>query len=171
MSRGRAAAARSVGRRLGVSVAIALVAVGPPPARADMCDEHAPARVLVVEDVAGGRILHQEPVVPGDVVALSWVHSSENVPVRGVLVVAPDVGLQVKETAFAGPGPGLPAPGPGDAWRYRDGMIVTEGGGAVGDVRLRVSRVARQRLTLPSGREVDLSATVPEGAAVRIAVR
>lgn len=157
---------------LGPSLALALMAaVAPGAARADTCEEHGPARVLVVEEVGGGRVLHQEPVQPGDVVALAWVHSSENVPVRGVLVVEPGGGFRVTETAFAGPGPGLPAPGPGDAWRYRDGMIVAVDGRVVEDVRLRISRVARQRLTLPSGREVDLSAVVPEGAAVRIAVR
>jgi hypothetical protein len=115
VSPGSGVATRSGRHRLGLSVAVALVAaVAPGVVRADMCEEHGPTRTLVVEDVGGGRVLHQEPVQPGDVVALSWVHSSENIPVRGVLVVEAGGGLRVRETAFAGPGPGLPAPGPGD---------------------------------------------------------
>ncbi|HXG04549.1 MAG TPA: DUF1850 domain-containing protein [Candidatus Binatia bacterium] len=150
---------------------MAITAFAPHVADADMCEEHAPEQVLVVEDVDGGRVVHREPVRPGDRLMLSWVHSSENVPVRGSFIVEADGSLRVHETAYAGFGPGLPAPQPGDAWQYRDGMIVTAGGAALPELRLRVSPIARQRLILPSGREVNLPELFPGGAAVRIGVR
>lgn len=158
--------------RLGLVVALTVAgAVGPPPSRAGMGAAPGPARVLVVEDVSRGDVVHREPVQPGDRLTLSWVHSSENVPVRGLFAIEPDGALRVAETAYAGFGPGLPEPRPGDAWHYRDGMIVVSGGGSLRELRLRVSPIARQRLTLPSGREVDLPALVPPGGVVRIAVQ
>ena len=65
-------------------------------------------------------MLHRAPVEPGSLFVLSYVHSSEHVPVRGTFVVEPDGALLVKETAFAGFGPGLPQPKAGDAWRLEE---------------------------------------------------
>jgi hypothetical protein len=152
-------------------MAAAVAAFVPHTANADLCEAHAPERMLVVEAVDGGRVVHREPVRPGDRLTLSWVHSSENVPVHGRFAIEADGSLRVEETAYGGFGPGLPAPQPGDAWEYRDGMIVTAGGASLPELRLRVSPIARQRLTLPSGREVDLPGLVPGGAAIRIGVR
>ncbi|HEU5321070.1 MAG TPA: DUF1850 domain-containing protein, partial [Methylomirabilota bacterium] len=69
--------------------------------------------VLSVE-AAGGRALHREPVSEGAAFVLSYVHSSEHVPVRGTVRVEADGSLTVVETAFAGFGPGLPALTAGD---------------------------------------------------------
>ena len=46
-------------------------------------------RVLVVEDVTRQRVLHRAPVEPGSLLVLSFVHSSEHVPVRGTFIVSP----------------------------------------------------------------------------------
>jgi hypothetical protein len=126
---------------------------------------------LVVEDVTRhGRLLLREPVRPGDTFALSYVHSSEHVPVRGVFRIERDGSLTVLETAFGGFGPGLPALKPGDDWTIRDGMVVAR----VRDVRLpeliaRVTATTRHRLRTARERELDLSALAqPLG---RIAIR
>jgi len=129
------------------------------------------ALVLVVEDVRGGGVLAREPVRPGDVLLLAYVHSSEHVPVRGTFRIEPDGGLSVTETAFAGFGPGLPELGAGDAWRIEGGMIVHEPVGArLAELRVRVAPVTRHRLRLPSGRELDLSALLGTGGPVRVRV-
>ena len=129
------------------------------------------ALVLVVEDVRGGGVLAREPVRPGDVLALAYIHSSERVPVRGTFRVEPDGRLAVTETAFAGFGPGLPELRAGDAWRLEAGMIVHAPAGlTLAELRLRVAPLTRHRLSLPSGRELDLSALLAPGGAVRVRV-
>lgn len=117
-------------------------------------------------------MLHREHVAPGQTFVVSYVHSSERVPVRGLFRVEPDRSLTAVETAFGGFGPGLPSPAAGDAWTYRNGLIVARGAGpTLPEVRLRVNAVARQRLELPSGLDLDLATLVAEGAAVTIRVR
>lgn len=125
-----------------------------------------------VEDLGGGRVLHREPVTAGQTFVLSYVHSSEHVPVRGVFRVEADHTLTVAETAFAGFGPGLPALGPGDRWRIEDGMIVAETPPArLRELRVRVVPITQHRLRVPSGAELDLSSLMGAGGAVRIRVR
>lgn len=127
--------------------------------------------VLVVEDVTHRRVLHRAEVEPGSLLVLSYVHSSEHVPVRGTLVVEPDGALRVTETAFAGFGPGLPQPQAGDAWRFEDGMIVVPAAGErLHELRIRVAPATRHRLRTPSGEELDLSALMNGGGSVRIHV-
>lgn len=102
---------------------------------------------------------------------LSYVHSSEHVPVRGTFVVERDGTLLVKETAFAGFGPGLPQPKAGDAWRFEDGMIVVPAAGErLHELRVRVAPFTHHRLRTPSGEEVDLSSLMNDGGSVRIHV-
>jgi len=125
--------------------------------------------VLFVEDVTRQRVLHRAPVEPGSLFVLSYVHSSEHVPVRGTFVVEPDGALRVKETAFAGFGPGLPQPKAGDAWRLEDGMIVVPAAGErFPELRIRVAPFTHHRLRTPSGEELDLSALMLEGGALII---
>ena len=127
--------------------------------------------MFVVEDVTRQRVLHRVPVEPGSLFVLSYVHSSEHVPVRGTFVVESDGTLRVKETAFAGFGPGLPEPKAGDAWRLEDGMIVVPAAGErLGELRIRVAPFTRHRLRTPSGEDVDLSALMHDGGSVRIHV-
>ena len=127
--------------------------------------------MLVVEDVAGQRVLHRSPATPGSLVVISYVHSSEHVPVRGTFVVEADGTLRAKETAFAGFGPGLPEPKGGDAWRSVDGLIVVPAAGErFGELRVRVAPFTRHRLRTPTGEELDLSALMGDGGAVRIHV-
>ena len=127
--------------------------------------------MLVVEDVTRLRVLHRAPVEPGGLFVLSYVHSSEHVPVRGTFVVEPDGALRVKETAFAGFGPGLPEPKAGDAWRREDGMIVVPAAGErLDELRVRVAPFTHHRLRTPSGEELDLSALMNDGGRVRIHV-
>jgi len=85
--------------------------------------------------------------------------------------VEPDGRLAVTETAFAGFGPGLPELRAGDAWRLEAGMIVHAPAGlTLAELRLRVAPLTRHRLSLPSGRELDLSALLAPGGAVRVRV-
>lgn len=127
--------------------------------------------MLVVEDVTRGRVLHRAPVEPGGLLVLSYVHSSEHVPVRGTFIVEPDGALRVQETAFAGFGPGLPQPKAGDAWRFEGGMIVVVGAGdRFHELRIRVAPFTRHHLRTPSGEDVDLSAMMHGGGGVRIHV-
>jgi hypothetical protein len=121
--------------------------------------------------VARGRVLYRAPVVAGSVLVLSYVHSSEHVPVRGTLVVEADGTLTVRETAFAGFGPGLPEPKAGDTWRIEDGMItVPSDGPRLPELLVRVMPLTDHRLRTPSGEEIDLSALMKEGGRVRIRV-
>jgi len=127
--------------------------------------------VLVVEDVGRARVLYRAPVVVGSVFGLSYVHSSEHVPVRGTFVVEADGTLTARETAFAGFGPGLPEPKAGDSWRIEDGMIVVPSDGLrLPDLLVHVVPVTQHRLRLPSGEDLDLSTLMKEGGAVRIRV-
>lgn len=126
-------------------------------------------RHLVVEDAATGRLLHREPVRPGDTFTLAYVHSSEHVPVRGLFRVEADGSFAVVETAFGGFGPGLPELRPGDDWLIRDGMIVArEPGVRMQELALRVSPITRHRLTTPGGVGLDLSDRLGAGGRVRV---
>ena len=134
-------------------------------------DLRARGALLVVEDATRGRVLHRAPVEPGSHLVLSYVHSSEHVPVRGTFVVDADGALAVKETAFAGFGPGLPEPRAGDAWRVENGMIVVPAGGErLPELRVRVAPFTRHHLHMPSGDDVDLSALMNGGGSVSIRV-
>jgi hypothetical protein len=80
--------------------------------------------------------------------------------------------LTVVESAFGGFGPGLPALTREDAWRIAGGMIVHWPlHRAMAELHLRVTAIARPRLTTPSGRELDLAALAGDRAPVRIRVR
>lgn len=126
---------------------------------------------LIVEDATRGRVLSRAPVEPGRALVLSYVHSSEHVPVRGTFVVAADGALLVKETAFGGFGPGLPEPRAGDAWRAEIGMIVVPAGGErLPELRVRVAPFTRHHLRMPSGEDLDLSALMNSGGSVSIRV-
>ncbi|MGH7320137.1 MAG: DUF1850 domain-containing protein [Candidatus Rokuibacteriota bacterium] len=128
--------------------------------------------VLVVEGAPSARVIHREPVRPGARFVLSYVHSSEHVPVRGTFRIEPDRSLTVVATAFAGFGPGLPALQPGDAWETHEGMFVQRDPGArLPELRLRVVPLTRHRLETPGGRHLDLSALMGAGGPVRIHVR
>jgi hypothetical protein len=127
--------------------------------------------LLVVEDATRGRVLYRAAAPPGSVLVLSYVHSSEHVPVRGTFVVDVDGALVVKETAFTGFGPGLPEPRTGDAWRMENGMIVVPAGGErLSELRVRVAPFTRHHLRTPSGDDVDLSALMKGGGSVSIRV-
>jgi len=126
---------------------------------------------LVVEDVTHARVLHRAHVAPGDRLVVSYVHSSEHVPVRGTFAVEADGTLMAQETAFAGFGPGLPEPRAGEAWRLENGMIVVPAAGErLPELRVRVGPFTRHRLHTPSGADVDLSALTGGGASVSIHV-
>jgi hypothetical protein len=126
---------------------------------------------LVVEDVTHERVLYRSRVTPGSNLVLSYVHSSERVPVRGTFVVEADGALAVRETAFAGFGPGLPEPRAGDAWRFENGMIVVPAAGErLPELRVRVAPFTEHHLRAPSGEDVDLSELTNGGGSVRIHV-
>jgi hypothetical protein len=125
---------------------------------------------LVVDDIRGGRTLYAERVTPGALFVLSYVHSSEHVPVRGTFEIGADGRLTVVETAFAGFGPGLPELREGDRWKSDGGMIVhTPPAAPMEEVIVRVAPITRHALALPSGHTLDLSAAMGPGGAVRLA--
>jgi hypothetical protein len=127
--------------------------------------------LLLVEDSTRGRVLHRGLVTVGQTVVLSYVHSSEQVPVRGTFVVERDGALRVRETAFGGFGPGLPQPTAGEAWRLEDGMIVVPSNGeALSELRVRVAPFTGHRLDLGGGVSLDLSRLVEGGGSVLIRV-
>lgn len=127
---------------------------------------------LVVDVPGNGRELYRENVVAGATFVLSYVHSSEHVPVRGTFRVEGNGRLTIVETAFGGFGPGLPELGPGDDWHVEDGMIVYRPRQtSLSELVVRVAPETRHRFIGPDGRMIDLSAAVPPGAAVRIRVR
>jgi hypothetical protein len=126
---------------------------------------------LTVTDVAHRRVLAREPVDPGALVRLSYVHSTEGRPVRATFRVEADGQLRLVETAFPSVGPGLPPLGPEGTWTMEDGMIVARGEHApMPELRLRVVPLTRHRLVLPSGRALDLVTLVEPGDAIRVAV-
>ena len=104
----------------------------------------------------------------GDTFTVSYVHSSERVPVRGTFRIEADGTLTVTETRFAGFGPGLPALAPGDRWRMEDGMIVAVTDVRLLELRLRVLPIPRYRLVTPAGHVLDLSGAMGPGGPVRI---
>lgn len=117
-------------------------------------------------------VLYRAPVSAGATFVLSYVHSSEHVPVRGTFRIDADARLAVVETAFGGFGPGLPELQPGDDWHVEGGMIVYRPRYAtLPELIVRVAPATRHRFIAPDGRIIDLSATLPAGTAVRIAVR
>jgi hypothetical protein len=128
--------------------------------------------VLTVTDLARGRVLAREPVEPGALIGLAYVHSTEGRPVRATFRVEPHGTLRLLETAFSSIGPGLPPLGPEGTWAIEDGLIVARGQGEpLRELRLRGVPLTRHRLVLPSGRVLDLGALVDPGSAVHVAVR
>jgi hypothetical protein len=136
------------------------------------CAARAGGLELVIRDVRDARVLHAETVTPGARFALSYVHSSEHVAVRGTFQIGADGRLTVVETAFAGFGPGLPELRAGDRWKSESGMFVhTPPPAPMEEVVLRVAPITRHTLALPSGHTLDLSAAMGAGGAIAIAVR
>ena len=126
---------------------------------------------LVIEETSSARAIHREPVAADAVLALAYIHSSELVPVRGVLRVAVTGALYVVQTAFGGFGPGLPALGHGDEWTRSGSFIVHRPPPVpMSELRLRIKVVNDYRLRTPAGVELVLSALVEDGTAVTIRV-
>lgn len=127
--------------------------------------------MLTVTDVSRGRIVAEERVEPGALLRLAYVHSTEGRPVRATLRVEGDRTLRLVETAFPSVGPGLPPLGPDGTWAIEDGQIVNRAPSPpLAELRLRAVPLTQHRLTLPSGRVLDLRALVAPGDAVRVAV-
>jgi hypothetical protein len=127
--------------------------------------------VLTVTDLDRGRVVAEERVVPGALIHLAYVHSTEGRPVRATLRVEGDRTLRLVETAFPSVGPGLPPLGPDGTWAIEDGLIVNRAPTPpLLELRLRAVPLTQHRLTLPSGRVLDLSTLVRPGDAVRVAV-
>jgi hypothetical protein len=123
-------------------------------------------------DVEQGRVLAREPVAPGALIGLAYVHSTEGRPVRATYRVEPDRSLRLVETAFPSVGPGLPPLGPEGTWAIEDGLIVNRSPTPlVTELRLRVVPLTQHRLTMPSGRMLDLVTLVARGRPIRVAVQ
>ena len=127
--------------------------------------------MLTVTDLDRGRVLARERVEPGALISLAYVHSTEGRPVRATLRVEGNHTLRLVETAFPSVGPGLPPLGPEGTWAIEDGLIVNRAPSArLPELRLRAVPLTQHRLTLPSGRVLDLDALVEPGSAIRLAV-
>ena len=128
--------------------------------------------MLTVTDLDRGRVVAEERVVPGALIHLAYVHSTEGRPVRATLRVEGDRTLRLVETAFPSVGPGLPPLGGDGTWAIEDGQIVNRAPSApLAELRLRAVPLTQHRLTLPSGRVLDLGALVAPGDAIRVAVQ
>lgn len=127
--------------------------------------------MLTVTDVSRGRVVAKEVVQPGALLRLTYVHSTEGRPVRATLRVEGDRTLRLVETAFPSVGPGLPPLEADSIWAIEDGQIVNRAPSApLAELRLRAVPLTQHRLTLPSGRVLDLGALVAPGDAIRVAV-
>jgi len=127
--------------------------------------------VLTVTDVSRGRVVAEEHVEPGALLRMAYIHSTEGRPVRATLRVERDRTLRLVETAFPSVGPGLPPLGADGTWAIEDGQFVNRAASApLPELRLRAVPLTQHRLTLPSGRVLDLGALVAPGDAVRVAV-
>jgi hypothetical protein len=127
--------------------------------------------VVTVTDVSRERVVAKERVEPGALLRLSYVHSTEGRPVRATLRVEGDGTLRLVETAFPSVGPGLPPLGADGTWTIENGQIVNRAPSApLAELRLRAVPLTQHRLTLPSGRVLDLGALVAPGDAIRVAV-
>jgi hypothetical protein len=123
-------------------------------------------------DVEQGRVLAREPVEPGALIGLAYVHSTEGRPVRATYRVEADRSLRLVETAFPSVGPGLPPLGPEGTWAIEDGLFVNRSPTPpVTELRLRAVPLTQHRLTMPSGRTLDLGALVAPGHPIRLAVQ
>lgn len=128
--------------------------------------------MLTVTDLDRGRALARERVEPGALIHLAYVHSTEGRPVRATLRVEADHTLRLVETAYPSVGPGLPPLGPAGTWAIENGVIVNRAPTApLPELRLRAVPLTQHRLTLPSGRVLDLEALVAPGSAIRLAVQ
>ena len=127
--------------------------------------------MLTVTDVSRGRVVAEEHVEPGALLRMAYIHSTEGRPVRATLRVEGDRTLRLVETAFPSVGPGLPPLGADGTWAIEDGQIVNRAESApLPELRLRAVPLTQHRLTLPSGRVLDLGALVAPGDTVRVAV-
>ena len=127
--------------------------------------------MLTVTDVSRGRVVAEEHVEPGALLRMAYIHSTEGRPVRATLRVEGDRTLRLVETTFPSVGPGLPPLGADGTWAIEDGQIVNRAESApLPELRLRTVPLTQHRLTLPSGRVLDLGALVAPGDAVRVAV-
>lgn len=127
--------------------------------------------MVTVTDVSRERVVAKERVEPGALLRLSYVHSTEGRPVRATLRVEGDGTLRLVETAFPSVGPGLPPLGADGTWVIENGQIVNRAPSApLAELRLRAVPLTQHRLTLPSGRVLDLGALVAPGDAIRVAV-
>ena len=127
--------------------------------------------MVTVTDVSRERVVAKERVEPGALLRLSYVHSTEGRPVRATLRVEGDGTLRLVETAFPSVGPGLPPLGGDGTWAIENGQIVNRAPSApLAELRLRAVPLTQHRLTLPTGRVLDLGALVAPGDAIRVAV-
>ena len=127
--------------------------------------------MVTVTDVSRERVVAKERVEPGALLRLSYVHSTQGRPVRATLRVEGDGTLRLVETAFPSVGPSLPPLGADGTWAIENGQIVNRAPSApLAELRLRAVPLTQHRLTLPSGRVLDLGALVAPGDAIRVAV-
>jgi hypothetical protein len=125
---------------------------------------------LVVREARGSRVLLRLLVAPRERFTLSYLHSLSRTRVSGVFEVAAGGDLVVRETSFGTFGPGLPELREGDRWEIRDGVIRQFGlNQRVPELSLFVHPYTEHRLEV-AGRTLDLSATLPAGTLVKIAI-
>jgi hypothetical protein len=117
---------------------------------------------LVVEDRRTGRVFVDQPVVPGARLALSHRSPFSGERVTGVFEVAAGGELIAREPEARAPA--APRGAPDDSPRRRSAA------GPTGDLYVVVHPHTEHRLRV-GVRVVDLSATLPAGTHLRIAVR
>lgn len=126
--------------------------------------------VLEIAADGGGPVLRL-PIRAGAPFELSYVHSSELVPVKGTFLAVGPARIQVESSSSTSFGPGLPFDPEAGTWEFDEGwMTLTDIGVELQELALLISPGTSQTITA-GGKDYVLERTFPPGSRVRIRVK
>lgn len=121
-----------------------------------------PSLTLTVKE-KDGRTLVSQPVKPGDVVIIHYVHSVEKVPVNDTFIVMGDDRLLLRNTTFGSSGAGLPTDSSYNLSHTSNGDFLIENINRTFDrVNFTVGDITKNHLIV-SDNDYPLYQMVPEG--------